>query len=545
MNYSTGKLSFIFMVAVLLSFVGAWWVARRYRVAMRKLMSAPLATPTPAPAPTRRSTPGLPPLSRVAEPGLGPLPEPAPVSAGDNRLAGYRLALLLVALSSLISLSSAALQLHVVMEDMAFSFNRLALLGFVQLWPVIPSLGLLWRWSRGRVLGALALWFVVCFAVVIWRSDGNTALAVLSYLAFEIGPPMLLTAAVCLGGATRAIAPWLLLPMLGLVWASQTGLDLAALMLPHPPGWFLALIGWLGARPAMALFALLPWLLAWWPLKLLGRVLARAYARKWLSELMVLFTAVWGISLLAKALMAASDLGLGGAVMLLPLAWVPVAMATARHLGHPRGRPPTLLVLRVFQHDERIQALFDHVIERWRLTGNTVLIAGTDLVERTLDADDIFTFIDGRLASRFIQSPADVATRLAAFDFAPDADGRFRINECYCHDTTWQPALAALVQRSDVVLMDLRSFKAHNEGCRHELGVLARASHIRRVVVLTDGDTDRAAALGATEAAPQGRFVWLDTRRPGRAKRREVLESLFVTPGVAKAPGLAEALGAA
>ena len=33
MNYSTGKLSFIFMLAVLLSVVGAWWVARRYRVA--------------------------------------------------------------------------------------------------------------------------------------------------------------------------------------------------------------------------------------------------------------------------------------------------------------------------------------------------------------------------------------------------------------------------------------------------------------------------------------------------------------------------------
>ena len=437
MNYSTGKLSFIFMVAVLLSFAGAWWVARRYRVAMRKLMSAPLATPTPAP------TPGRPPVSRVAEPGLAPLPEPAPVTAGDNRLAGYRLALLLVALSSLISLSSAALELHVVMAEKTFSFNRLAVLGFVQLWPVIPSLGLLWRWSRGRVLGALALWFVVCFAVLIW-------------------------------------------------------------------------------------------LLAWWPLKRLGRALARAYARKWLSELMVLFTAVWGISLLAKALMAASDLGLGGAVMLLPLLWVPVMMAIARHLGRPRGRPPTLLVLRVFQHDERIQALFDHVIERWRLTGNTVLIAGTDLIERTLDADDIFTFIDGRLASRFIQSPADVAARLAAFDLAPDAEGRFRINECYCHDTTWQPALAALVQRSDVVLMDLRSFKAHNEGCRHELGVLSQAARISRVVVLTDGDTDRAAALGATEAAPDGRFVWLHTSRPDRTRRREVLESLFVTPGVGK-----------
>ena len=515
MNYSTGKLAFIFMLAVLLSYAGAWWVARRYRAAMHDLMSAPLAASVPAPG--------------ESPPVFNTLPEPTPVSAADNRRAGYRLALLLVGLSGLISLSSAALQLHVVMQGMAFSLNRLALLGFVQLWPVIPSLGLLWRWPRWRVLGALALWFVVCFALVSWRSDGNSAGAVLSFLAFEIGPPMLLVAAVCLGGATRAIAPWLLLPVIGLVWASVTGIDLIALMIPDPPGWFLALTGWLGARPVMALFALLPWLLAWWPLKWLGRALARAYTRKALSEMMVLFTAVWGISQLAKSLMAASELGLGGAVMLAPLLWVPVMMALARSRGSSHGRPPTLLVMRVFQHDARIQALFDDVIERWQLTGNTVLIAGTDLLDRTLDADDIFTFIDGRLASRFIQNPADVAARLAAFDLAPDAEGRFRINECYCHDSTWQAALAALVERSDVVLMDLRSFKAHNQGCRHELGVLAQAARIRRVVVLTDGDTDRAAALGATGAAPAGRFVWLDMARPGRTGRREVLEHLFAS----------------
>jgi hypothetical protein len=238
---------------------------------------------------------------------------------------------------------------------------------------------------------------------------------------------------------------------------------------------------------------------------------------------------VWGIAQLVQALSAASHLGLGGTVMLAPLAWIPVVTAiTALRRGSLPGRVPTLLVLRVFQHDRRIQELFDHVIERWRLTGNTVLIAGTDLVERTLDADDLFIFIDGRLATRFIRSPADVAPRLAEFDLSPDLDGRYRVNECYCHDTTWQQALDALVKRSDVVLMDLRSFKAHNEGCRHELGVLSRASRIARVVVLTDGDTDRAAALAAIAGAPPKRFVWLDTSRIDGARRRAVLESLFV-----------------
>ena len=48
------------------------------------------------------------------------------------------------------------------------------------------------------------------------------------------------------------------------------------------------------------------------------------------------------------------------------------------------------------------------------------------------------------------------------------------------------------------------------------------------MVVLTDGDTDRAAAQAAIAGAPPGRFVWLDTSRIDRATRRVVLESLFV-----------------
>jgi hypothetical protein len=214
--------------------------------------------------------------------------------------------------------------------------------------------------------------------------------------------------------------------------------------------------------------------------------------------------------------------------MLLPLAWIPVVTLLARRRPRHAGRPPTLLVLRVFQRDAQVQALFDQVIERWRATGNTVLIAGTDLVERTLDAGDIFDFLDGRLAERFVREGAEVAPRVAAFELAPDAEGRHRVNEVYCHDRTWQQALDALVAGSDVVLMDLRSFKAHNRGCRHELGVLARAPRLARVVVLTDDDTALAQAREDAAMAPAGRFVWIDGSRADAAKQRELLAALFV-----------------
>ena len=150
----------------------------------------------------------------------------------------------------------------------------------------------------------------------------------------------------------------------------------------------------------------------------------------------------------------------------------------------------------------------------------------------TIDPDDIFTFIDGRLGERFIHSPADIARRLADFEWQPDVEGRYRVNECYCHDTTWQQALAALVRASDVVLMDLRNFVAQNEGCLHELRVLATTSGLARVVVLINERTQlpaaQAAIAEATATAPTGRFVWLAQQGEVPPATEKVLELLFV-----------------
>jgi hypothetical protein len=184
-------------------------------------------------------------------------------------------------------------------------------------------------------------------------------------------------------------------------------------------------------------------------------------------------------------------------------------------------------VLRVFQQDKNVQDLFDRVIERWRLTGNTVLIAGTDLLERTIDAENIFTFIDGRLGERFIQSPADIPRRLADFEWQPDVEGRYRINECYCHDTTWQLALADLIRFSDVVLMDLRNFVEQNKGCLHELQVLASTPGLHRVVVLINDQTQLIPAQAAVAKAPDGRFVWLRQLGDTPLTTTEVLAPLF------------------
>ncbi|RNC68067.1 MAG: hypothetical protein ED859_11600 [Desulfuromonadales bacterium] len=513
MTPHAGKLYFALIVSVLLSSTAAWIIARRYRRRMQQLMRTPHTGESTGPvveAADRRA--------------------PLPVSLADNRSEGIRLSMLLMASSCLIALSSSCIWWALAVPGEPLTARRVAVVALLYLWPVAPGLALVWRWSRKRLLGTMLLWCVVLFVALLWWMNVRQALGVMKE---DIALPLVLLTLVFLGSATRAIAPWLLVPAAVLVSSVLAGLDTLTYMAARESPLLKALIapleglpGWSGVYVVFALFVLLSLIIAWWPMRMLGRALGHAYSRKWLSELLVVFAGVWVFALTDRALTLSSSAGAAAFAMYLPLLWIPAVMLLAR--GRRRtGRVPTLLVLRVFQRDKEVQSLFDYVIERWRLSGNTVMIAGTDLADRILDAADIFQFLDRRLAERFVVSPADVTRRIAAFDMAADIDGRYRINECYCHDTTWQDALQALMRYSDVVLMDLRGFQAHNAGCRYELTTLAQASRELRVVVLTDSRTDRAAVQEAIASGRQERFTWIETSHFKSGKYREVLARLF------------------
>jgi hypothetical protein len=514
MTPNTGKLYFALIVSVLLSCVAAWIIARRYRRRMQQLMRAPYTGESAGP---------------VAE-AAPDCPPPLPLSLADNRSAGMRLNMLLIALSCLVALSSACIWWALMFPGEPLTPRGVAVVALLHLWPVVPGLALVWRWSRKRLFATMLLWCAAIFGVLLWRLSSLEALKV---MASEIALPLVLLSLVFLGSATRAIAPWLLMPAAVLVSSLLAGIDALTYMAEGESLLLKTLIapleglpGWSGVYVVFALFVLLSWIIAWWPVRMLGRALGHAYSRKWLSDLLVVFTGVWAFALTDRALTLSTTAGAEAFAIFLPLLWIPAVMLLARRRQRT-GRAPTLLVLRVFQQDEQARSLFDHVVERWRLSGNTVMIAGTDLADRTLDAADIFQFLDRRLAERFVVSPADVARRIAGFDMAADIDGRYRINECYCHDTTWQDALQALMRYSDVVLMDLRGLQAQNAGCRYELTTLAQASRELRVVVLTDSRTDRAAAQEAIASGRQERFTWIETSHFKPSKHFEVLVRLF------------------
>ena len=516
---ASGKIFFLLIVATLLALLGAWVVARSYRASMKRLMKIPLAAPSTATAP--EIVPRYP--SRATA--------PAPVTLAENRNAHFRLLAAFLALTLVIALTRTLITQ--VIADGPITLKTVATLGAAYAWPVLPVIAVIGRWSRPRFVGAMLAWFVLAVLLLSWRTNENVSFAmVFKWMLFDTGLPLIVVTALCLGGASRAVGPWLAPLFIVLSGSSQLGVDLLAAMVEDYSPIVRWLASWLNATLAIILFALLPWLIAWWPARALGRWLAQAYRQRQVSELFYLFTAVWVIALIGPALGAIGDLGWGALVCFLPLLWIPLGATLMQRFAAPAiaSRPPTLLVLRVFQQDANVQDLFDHVIERWRLTGNTVLIAGTDLVDRTIDADDIFTFIDGRLGERFIRNPADVPRRLAEFEWRPDVEGRYRVNECYCHDTTWQDALAELLRVSDVVLMDLRNFVAANKGCLYELETLSSAPGLSRVVVLANDTTELAAAQAATTAAPAGRFVWLAQQGPKPPATEQVLAPLLATP---------------
>ncbi|MBL8414018.1 MAG: hypothetical protein JNM42_06250 [Propionivibrio sp.] len=513
----SGAVFFILITAVLLAAALAWVLAALYQRRMLALMSSGTA-PEPAAGVTEST---IPLDARAGTWATG-------VDFMANRHATIRLMLSLGAISLFIALTQSWLALLFVYDDSEFSLNRLLVLGAIYAWPMVLAWGLARRWSWLRILGGIALYLLAMLVLVMIRStEAQTLSSVSGWLFSQVAIPMTITLLIGASARIRAVAPYLLPPTLLLTFSSVLTLQALTQSVNNPAPWVIHLVETLGAYPTLLLFAFGPWLVMAWPVFKLGKWLAGAYRAKLFSDLSYLIGIYWFLILFASALPGMESVGWVAFVQVLAWLWLPVLLYGLRGPLTPPPGPPTLLVLRVFQRDAQVERLFDQVIERWRLTGNTVLIAGTDLLTRTLDADDLFVYLNGALAERFIASPAQVTERIEGFDWLADPDGRYRINECYCFDSTWQTALRALVARADLVLMDLRGFRAENKGCRHELGVLAGAAHLRRVIVLHDRETARDVAESEINPVASARFQWLPADRLDGAMAARVLAALF------------------
>jgi hypothetical protein len=199
-----------------------------------------------------------------------------------------------------------------------------------------------------------------------------------------------------------------------------------------------------------------------------------------------------------------------------PLCAYGLVVHTARRRKPVCTPPVRLLLLRVFSHDDRGERLLDELAYQWRFLGPIRMISGPDLMCATLDVHELVAYLARRLDRLFITNAAALEKRLAALTDHPDPDRRYRIDELFCSDASWQPAVEELVIASHAILLDLRGFTLERSGTAFEIGLLTRLGLMPRTVFLVDSTTDRIAVEKASGAQ--------QNRLPGEAQPFRVLD---------------------
>ena|SRR5947208_366168 len=222
--------------------------------------------------------------------------------------------------------------------------------------------------------------------------------------------------------------------------------------------------------------------------------IARRYRRKRLSDQTFLLDALWlSVSLCVSVYLMGSNNPFRCFLGLLPFALYKITVGcglrrlAARAKTLPRAR---LLFLRVFGSPSRSERLFDLLAGRWRYAGSIELISATDVARGRFEPDEFLDFLSGQLASAYISSDTDLDRRVAGLDLRPDPDGRYRVNEFFCRNDTWQQTVTKLMTQSDLVAMDLRAFTSARKGSIFELGALIDEVPLHRVALLIDQTTD-------------------------------------------------------
>jgi hypothetical protein len=387
---------------------------------------------------------------------------------------------------------------------------RFLFLFWVFVWPVVPTIGIVaasTRTGKGALTLLYFLGLIAISAVAMALSPELTwSQAWLAWIMFDLPATVLLLT--CLSPRIRAVGPLILTFLLLALTGSDVAvsiassrdsylrafIDLTDLVGLGAVGTFIALLA-----TGFLMFAVLGWAALQW--------IGRRYQAKKMSDESVTVDSVWmlfGVVHSVNLVFGHPLWALAGVVAFLAYKTsTRVGFTWLARRGAAASSSPTLLVLRSFSIGKASERLFDVIGRHWRRVGSVQMIAGVDLLSRTVEPHEFLEFVSGRLSRRFIDGEASLNLRMQERDMAPDRDLRYRVNEFFCYDDTWKSVLSRLVHESDAVLMDLRGFSRENAGCVFELHELARLVPMGRVVFITDRRTDEkllADTLGAGRA---------------------------------------------
>ncbi len=372
---------------------------------------------------------------------------------------------------------------------------RFLVLLWTYAWPLVLTLSLVAATRRRTKLLLMAAYiagFALLGAIGLARSPDSSVgqLAVL-WLTTNLPPTILLL--VFLIRRVRAVGPMVVTFMIMALTGSNLLLSIldrqkALLRSVVDVGFSLGLGGtgvfWAMNLIGFLLFAVLGWFALQW--------IRRRYQAKSVNDQSLILDAIW----LLFGVSYSIGLAFEGAAWILSGLAAFAAYKIAVLLGF-RIMAPTvsdqavsLLILRVFSLGKRSEDLFEAVTRHWRYLGHVQLISGPDLAAATVEPHEFLAFLSGKLDQQFIDGPETLTQRANGLDSRPDFDGRYRVNDFFCHDDTWRMTLERLVEKSDVVLMDLRGFSPQNAGCVYEVHELVNSAFLGRVVITTDDTTD-------------------------------------------------------
>lgn len=226
------------------------------------------------------------------------------------------------------------------------------------------------------------------------------------------------------------------------------------------------------------------------------RWIAEQYGQKKLSNRQIqvgcwlIFTSILVLLLLAIQLGNENSAALKPVAVLVPLVsvfsfWFYFRKSAAVRVDASAQR---LLLLRVFSSDKRGEKWLSAVERFWRHLGPVYLIAGPDLAKSNIDPYELYQFLHRNIKSLFIRSERQAQTHLDEVDNQADPDGRYRVNEFFCLDDTWELVAQGLIKQSDVVVLDLRDFQLSRVGTAKEINFLAQFDAFSRSLVLVDDE---------------------------------------------------------
>ncbi|MES9853200.1 MAG: hypothetical protein ABW170_15400 [Candidatus Thiodiazotropha sp. L084R] len=378
-----------------------------------------------------------------------------------------------------------------------FPLVRLLWLFVCFAWPGVIVVVMAAATSSGQkqlIFTGYFLFVVLIGVVVIARNSDSSVGQLLFFWLFANGAPTLLLVTYFLR-RIRAVGPLVLTFMV----AGVTGAVVLTTIVGNSETMLSAFTGigvflGLGAIPMYVMINLLGFLLfgifGWW---LLGR-LGYAYRAKRMSDQSLNLDALW----LMFAVFQSITLAFEGGMWIFTGLVAFIIYKQITRIGFTRvksqiysKRAPSLLLLRVFALGRKSERMFDTLSKRWLRHGNIDMIAGPSLVTSTIEPHEFLDYMGGHLSRSFIDNPSVLEQRLALRDCLPDPDGRYRVNEFFCRNDTWQMCMSRLASESDVVLMDLRSFSQQNQGCLWELEQLLTTVLLDRVLFVVDETTDK------------------------------------------------------